>query len=60
MNHFKMSVLKSILRIGSCLTAAGLALANIVIPALVVAGVGLAVAEVLGILEEVFDKRKEK
>ena len=55
-----MSVLKSILRIGSCLTAAGLALANIVIPALVVAGVGLAVAEVLGILEEVFDKRKEK
>ena len=59
MNHFKMSLLKSILRIGSCLTAAILALINIIVPALVVMGIGLATAEVLGILEEVFDKRKE-
>lgn len=59
MNHFKMSLLKSILRIGSCLTAAILALINIIVPALVVMGIGLAAAEILGILEEVFDKRKE-
>ena len=59
MNHFKISIIKSILRIISCVSAIILALLNLPIPALCMVGGGLAIAEFLGILEEVFDKRKE-
>ena len=59
MNHFKLSVVKSILRILSCIVAFIFALLDLPIPALCMIAGGLTIAETLGILEEVFDKRKE-
>ena len=59
MNHFKISIVKSILRIISCISAFIFALFNLPLPALCMLGGGLAMAELLGILEEIFDKRKE-
>ena len=72
MNHFKISLIKSILRIVGCficiaLTIIGIAFwVNGVVDAYKVPLTGaiincsfFLVAEVLGILEEIFDKRKE-
>ena len=59
MNHFKISIIKSILRIISCVSAFIFAIFNLPVPGLCILGGGLAIAELLGILEEIFDKRKE-
>jgi len=59
MNHFKISLIKSILRVVCCLVAIVLSICNYIIPAVCALGGGLALAEVLGVLEEVYDKRKE-
>ena len=58
MNHFKLSLFKSILRIITCIAAFILAFFNIIAAVCMLAG-GLATAEFIGILEEIFDKRKE-
>jgi len=60
MNHFKISLIKSILRIASGVTACVLAILNIIAPAVIVGFAGMGIAEILGILEEIFDKRKEE
>ena len=59
-NHFSISIVKSILRL--CCSSAGfiLALTHYLNVGFTVISLGLMLAEILGILEEVFDKRKEK
>lgn len=52
MNHFNISLVKSIIRILSCFWAMG-SLSVFVLAA------GFAIAEVLGILEEIYDAREE-
>ena len=66
MNHFKVSLLKSIIRILSCLVLIVLFAIwnytddpNLIYTAVVTFGAGFGIAEILGIMEEVFDKRKE-
>lgn len=60
MTHFSMSLIKSVVRILSCILGIIFtALLNIEI-GFKIAVSGLLTAEILGILEEVFDKRKEK
>lgn len=59
MNHFKISVLKSILRIVGCIACIVLSITALPMTAGIVFGVLFLLAEILGILEEVFDKRKE-
>ncbi len=51
LGHFLISLVKSLLRIGACVWT-GLT-GNIVVLA-----VGFGIAEILGILEEIVDKRK--
>lgn len=58
MNHFNISIFKSLLRILGSTATVVLVFINIHI-ALFVFAVSYGVAEILGILEEVFDKRKE-
>lgn len=58
-NHFKISLIKSLLRIISCTGSLILVFSNIR-AAFAILVSGLCIAEILGILEEVFDKRKEK
>ena len=53
MNHFIVSIVKSIIRIVACIVA-------IMYTSLFLFALGFLVAEILGILEEVFDKRKEE
>lgn len=67
MNHFKLSILKSIFRISGSIAAVivfivGFILWNADITAVsaLVIAISYGVAEVLGILEEKFDKRKEE
>lgn len=58
-NHFQISILKSILRMLTCIISIILAIVNMIIPSLCVLSGGFALAEFLGILEEIYDKRKE-
>lgn len=58
MNHFKLSLIKSILRISGSIITGLLLFIDIKIAILVLA-LSYGVAEILGILEEIFDKRKE-
>lgn len=58
MNHFKISILKSVIRVlGSIITIITV-LFNIKLSIIFLASFYL-VAEILGVLEEVFDRRKE-
>lgn len=66
MNHMNISILKSVIRIAACvilcLTSLGLAECKLngnPISDLFVFALLFGIAEVLGILEEIFDKRKE-
>ena len=59
MNHFSISMIKSCLRIFSSILAFGLLWVNIFASIMVLAA-GYGIAEILGILEEIFDKRKEE
>lgn len=59
MNHFSISMIKSCLRIFSSILAFGLLWINIFASIMVLAA-GYGIAEILGILEEIFDKRKEE
>lgn len=58
MNHFSISIVKSIIRLIGTVAAFSLAFINVCAAVSVFAG-AYTIAEVLGILEEVFDKRKE-
>ncbi len=58
MNHFSISIFKSIIRLIGSIAAFALAFINVAAAISVFAGT-YTLAEVLGILEEVFDKRKE-
>lgn len=60
MNHFKISILKSVLRIVGCLVGIVLVCFNQTTASIISLASALGVAEVLGILEEKFDKRKEE
>lgn len=55
--HFKISLIKSILRIGGCIGAIGTCGLSPIVPVSIL-GVTFLVAEFLGILEEVKDNRK--
>lgn len=55
--HFIVSIIKSLLRIGGCLAAWIVAYSNPQAGVIVLAG-SLCGAEVLGVLEEVLDKRE--
>lgn len=57
MNHFNISLIKSILRIVGCIASTVLAITNPPI-ALITFAALFSTAEILGILEEIFDKRK--
>lgn len=59
-NHFQISILKSILRILTCIICVALGIVNMIVPSLCVLCGGFALAEFLGILEEIYDKRKEE
>lgn len=66
MNHMNISIVKSLIRIIAAVLAilsefevVGCAMGNTELNSIVVLAGGFGIAEVLGILEEVFDKRKE-
>lgn len=59
-NHFGISIVKSILRLCSLLVGLILVLTHYLNVGFTVISLGLMLAEILGILEEIFDKRKEK
>lgn len=59
MNHYRISLIKSIIRIAGCVISIVLACFWLG-AAIGTLGGSLATAEVLGILEEKFDKRKEQ
>lgn len=59
MNHFNISLIKSILRIVGCIGGVICAATNLLTIGLLFVSVLFGAAEVLGILEEIFDKRKE-
>ena len=58
MNHFRLSILKSVIRMLGSISAIVAAFFNIKLAVIYLASWYL-VAEILGILEEVFDRRKE-
>lgn len=60
MNHFNVSLIKSLFRIVGCIVGIVLAIIGLFVPAICVLGGSLLVAEFLGILEEKVDKRKEE
>ena len=60
MNHFKVSLFKSIIRIFVCILSCILALTDLLVFAVVMLCVGFGLAEILGIAEEIFDTRKEE
>lgn len=60
MNHFQLSIYKSIIRLCGSIGAICLGLWLNVVAGLVVLGASYGIAEILGILEEIFDKRKEE
>ena len=59
MNHFNISIIKSILRIIGSIVTIILSMVDVKF-AIISLGASYVMAELLGILEEVFDKRKEK
>ena len=59
MNHFNISLIKSILRIIGSIVTIILSMVEVKF-AIISLGAFYVMAELLGILEEVFDKRKEK
>lgn len=59
MNHFNISIIKSILRIVGSIVTIILSMVEVKF-AIISLGAFYVMAELLGILEEVFDKRKEK
>ena len=59
MNHFNISIIKSILRIIGSIVTIILSMVDVKF-AIISLGAFYVMAELLGILEEVFDKRKEK
>lgn len=59
-NHFGISIVKSISRLCSLLIGLILVLTHYLNAGFTVISLGLMLAEILGILEEIFDKRKEK
>ena len=59
MNHFKISFAKSILRIIGCFITCIFAATQWYMASLITLGLSFGIAEILGIAEEVFDKRKE-
>lgn len=58
-NHFNISIIKSILRIVGSIVTVILSMVETKL-AIISLSAFYSVAELLGILEEVFDKRKEK
>lgn len=58
-NHFNISIIKSILRIVGSIVTIILSVVETKL-AIISLGAFYVMAELLGILEEVFDKRKEK
>ena len=58
-NHFNISIIKSILRIIGSIVTIILSMVEVKF-AIISLGAFYVMAELLGILEEVFDKRKEK
>ena len=58
-NHFNISIIKSILRIIGSIVTIILSMVDVKF-AIISLGAFYVMAELLGILEEVFDKRKEK
>ena len=58
-NHFNISIIKSILRIVGSIVTVVLSMVDVKF-AIISLGAFYVMAELLGILEEVFDKRKEK
>lgn len=58
MTHFSISIVKSALRITGSIISVILPPMNLMASVLVFAGT-YGIAEILGILEEIFDKRKE-
>ena len=58
-NHFNISIIKSILRIVGSIVTVVLSMVEVKF-AIISLGAFYVMAELLGILEEVFDKRKEK
>lgn len=58
-NHFNISIIKSILRIVGSIVTIILSMVEVKF-AIISLGAFYVMAELLGILEEVFDKRKEK
>ena len=58
-NHFGISIVKSILRLCSLLVGLVLVLTHYLNVGFIAISLGLMLAEILGILEEIFDKRKE-
>jgi len=59
MNHLKISFAKSILRILGCIISCAFAAGQLYMISLIILTATFGVAEILGIAEEVFDKRKE-
>lgn len=58
-NHFNISIIKSILRIVGSIVTVVLSMVDVKF-AIISLGAFYVMAELLGILEEVFDKRKEE
>ena len=58
-NHFNISIIKSILRIIGSIVTVVLSMVDVKF-AIISLGAFYVMAELLGILEEVFDKRKEE
>lgn len=56
--HFKISLIKSLIRIFGCVTSIVLACINCITISAIVLASSLLIAEGLGILEEIFDTRK--
>ena len=56
--HFKVSLIKSLIRILGCAAACILIAFNQVLSCILTIGISLSIAELLGILEEIMDERK--
>lgn len=59
MNHFLLSFIKSFVRIVACVSICCMAVKGWVEASLILLGAYFGFAEILGILEEIFDRRKE-
>lgn len=56
--HFKVSIIKSLIRILGCVAACILVAFNHILYCILTLGISLSIAELLGILEEIMDERK--